>query len=93
MKAAIKYLGNVIDLRQKKKVKHEMGGITAIVFFAQLTRVEDWEEIEYFGHRCEDFLREHLELTNGIPSHDTIERVIAMVSPEFLQLMRLSDLI
>jgi predicted transposase YbfD/YdcC len=81
-------LENVIDLRQKKKAKHKMGDIIAIVFFAQSTRVEGWEEIEYFGHRCEDFLREHLELTNGISSHDTIERVIAMVSPEFLQKFR-----
>jgi len=88
MKEAIKFLENVIDIRQKKKVKHKMSDIIAIVFFAQLTRVEGWEEIEYFARRCEDFLREHLELPSGIPSHDTIERVFAIVSPEFLQKFR-----
>ena len=42
-------------------------------------------EIETFCEEHEDFLRKYLELPNGIPSHDTIQRVFSMVSPEFLQ--------
>jgi len=38
-----------------------------------------------FMHRCQQFLRKYLELPNGIPSHDTIQRVFAMVNPEFLK--------
>ena len=41
-------------------------------------------EIETFGEKHEEFLRTYLELPNGIPSHDTIQRVFAMVSSEFL---------
>ncbi len=37
-----------------------------------------------FGEEHEDFLCKYLELPGGIPSHDTIQRVMAMVSPEFL---------
>ena len=33
-------------------------------------------------------LKEYLELPEGIPSHDTIQRVVAMVSPEYLQEFR-----
>ena len=30
-------------------------------------------------------LRKYIELKNGIPSHDTIRRVMGMISPEILQ--------
>lgn len=42
-------------------------------------------EMEVFGREHEDFLRNYLELPNGIPSHDTFQRVYAMVSSEFLE--------
>jgi predicted transposase YbfD/YdcC len=62
-----------------------MKDIIALVFFASVGNADDFVEIETFGEEHEDFLREYLELPNGIPSHDTIQRVMAMVSPEFLQ--------
>jgi predicted transposase YbfD/YdcC len=46
------------------------------------------EEIEVFCTEHEEFLREYFALENGIPSHDTIERAFAMVSPEYLQSFR-----
>ena len=61
-----------------------MKDIIAIVFFAKLANADEWEEIHYFAVVKEDFLRKYLELPNGIPSYDTIRRVMAMVSPEFL---------
>ena len=56
-----------------------------LVFKHALGGVDDWGAIEVFGREHKDFLRQYLELPNGIPSHDTIQRVIVMVSPEFLQ--------
>jgi len=75
----------VIDNRQEKKVRHKMSDIIALVFFAMLANANEWVAIEIFGKEHETFLRKYLELPNGIPSHDTIQRVFAMVSPEFLQ--------
>jgi len=74
----------VVDLRQAKKVKHLMKDIILIVFFAKLAKADEWMDIYYFASSKETFLRKYLELPNGIPSHDTIQRVFAMVSPEFL---------
>jgi len=82
------YLSMVIDNRQEKKVLHKMSDIIALVFFAMLANADEWVEIEIFGIEHEAFLRRYLELPNGIPSHDTIQRVFAMVSPEFLQQFR-----
>lgn len=42
---------------------------------AVLSGAEDFEDIENYGRQKEDFLRQFLELPNGIPSHDTINRV------------------
>jgi len=78
-------LETVIDIRQEKKVKHLMKDIIAIVFFASLANANEWIEIYCFAIKKEKWLRKYLTLPNGIPSHDTIQRVIAMVSPEFLK--------
>lgn len=85
MNVALSYLDGVTDLRQERKVLHKMKDVIAIVFFASLANADEWENIECFAIEHEDFLRKYLELPNGIPSHDTIQRVFQMVSPEFLQ--------
>ena len=54
-------------------------------FFAMLANADDWVEMEVFAKEHERFLRHYLELPNGIPSHDTIQRVFAMVPSEFLE--------
>ncbi len=36
------------------------------------------DEIEDFSKYNEEYLKKYLELKNGIPSHDTIERVFSM---------------
>ena len=84
MNNIFQWLNNVIDIRQEHKIKHLMKDIIAIVFFAKLANANEWDEIHYFAVVKEDFLRKYLDLPNGIPSYDTIRRVMAMVSPEFL---------
>ena len=38
-----------------------------------------------FAKIHEAYLRKYAELENGVPSHDTIQRAMTMMSPEFLQ--------
>ena len=85
MREILEKLSRVEDRRQEKKDQHKMSDIIAIVLFATLANANEWIEIYYyFAQEHEKFLRKHLELPNGIPSHDTIQRVFAMVSPGFL---------
>ena len=84
MKTLLDYVSTVTDIRQEKKIRHKMMDIIILVFFAMLANADDWVEMEVFGKEHEDFLRNYLELPNGIPSHDTIQRVFAMVPSEFL---------
>ncbi len=76
------------DTRQKSKVRHKLSEIIGLTYFAMVANANDPEEIEIFGRSNEDFLREYFKFENGIPSHDTIERAIAMVAPEYLQRFR-----
>jgi predicted transposase YbfD/YdcC len=41
--------------------------------------------IEHFGRAREDWLKTFLVLPNGIPSHDTIGRIFAMLDPKALE--------
>jgi len=84
----MQWLAMVEDKRQQAKVLHLIKDIIAIVFFAELANATEWIEIYYFAVYQEKFLRKYLELPNGIPSHDTIQRVFAMISPAYLQAFR-----
>ena len=88
MNDLFEWLVTVEDPRQQGKVKHLMKDIIAIVFFAELANASEWIEIYLFAAAHEELLRQYLELPGGIPSHDTIQRVFAMVSPECLQEFR-----
>ena len=46
---------------------------------------QNWVEIEHWGHAKAEWLAEFLDLTNGIPSHDTFGRVFAVLDPASLQ--------
>ena len=54
-----------------------------IVLFVTCT--DDWVEMALFAESYQDYLRKYIELKNGIPSHDTIRRVMGMISPEIIQ--------
>jgi hypothetical protein len=84
MEALLQYLEMVTDNRQAKKVLHKLKDIILLVFFATIANADDWVEIEVFGKEHKEFLKRYLALPNGIPSHDTIQRVFAMLSAEFL---------
>ena len=85
MEELIKDLETIVDVRQQSKVLHKMKDIILLVLFGLLANADEWVEIEVFGEEHEEFLREYLELPNGIPSHDTIQRVMAVVPVERLQ--------
>jgi len=63
--------------------------VIAIVLFSMLANCDDWEEIQAFAVYNEELFRKYLELPNGIPSHDTIQRVMGMVDSGALQAFQL----
>lgn len=85
MEQLLEWMEIVEDIRQHRKVRHSIKDILIIVLFATLANADTWEEIADFARWNEEYLRQYIELKNGIPSHDTIQRVMGMIRPENLQ--------
>jgi len=88
MEEVLKCIERVPDKREKKKVLHKLKDIIIIVLFAKLANADDWQEIYQFAVIHETLLREYIELKNGVPSHDTIERNFAVIEPKYLQALQ-----
>jgi predicted transposase YbfD/YdcC len=73
---------NIRDPRDEVKVQHSLLDILTIVLCAVIGGSEDFYDIEEFAKCKEDLFRTFLDLPNGIPSHDTINRVISRLAPE-----------
>ena len=85
MEEFLEWLEYIEDARQQNKVRHSLKDILVIVLFATLANADDWVEIEIFAKMHEAYLRQYIPLRNGVPSHDTIQRVMAMIAPEVIQ--------
>jgi predicted transposase YbfD/YdcC len=59
--------------------------IIVIAVCAVIAGAQDWQEIETFGRKRRDWLKGYLKLPNGIPSHDTFERVFDRLQPKAFQ--------
>jgi predicted transposase YbfD/YdcC len=72
------------DPRQAAKVKHSLQDIVVLAIVAVMSNAQSWVEIVEFGKAKESWLKQFLPLENGIPSHDTIQRVFQLLNPEAL---------
>ena len=68
------------DYRHSSYIRHLVGDIVMIVFFALLGNADEWGEIEIFAKQKEKWLRKYLELPNGIPTDDTIRIVMGNIN-------------
>jgi predicted transposase YbfD/YdcC len=73
---------NISDPREEVKTQHSLLDILTIVLCAVIGGAEDFYDIEEFAKCKEVFFRTFLDLHSGIPSHDTINRVISRIDPE-----------
>jgi predicted transposase YbfD/YdcC len=71
--------------RQCKNLKHRLDEIVMMSFCAVLAGANDCVEIATWAQRHLDFLRTFLDLPNGVPAHDTFNRVLALIPPPTLQ--------
>lgn len=67
------------DPRIDRGKLHLLDDILVLTLLAVLCGAESYESIELFGKSKKDFLKQLLPLPNGIPSHDTIERVFKRI--------------
>jgi predicted transposase YbfD/YdcC len=65
------------DPRVERTKKHRLSDILVIAVCAVVAGADSFEQIERFGEAKEDWLNGFLDLPNGVPSHDTFNRVFA----------------
>jgi predicted transposase YbfD/YdcC len=76
---------NVPDPRREHLRLHNLWDIIAITILAVISGADSWVEVAKYGVSKFDFLKTFLELPNGIPAHDTFNRVFSLVKPAALQ--------
>ena len=81
----LEFIEETEDTRQQSKVLHPLKNILVIVLFATLANADGRVEMEIFAESNQEYLRKYINLENGIPSHDTLSRVMGMISPEIIQ--------
>lgn len=85
MASFLEHFDALPDPRVERTKLHKLSDILFITIAAVLSGCDDWNEIELYGETKEEWLRKYLELANGIPSHDTFNRVFSLLDPEALR--------
>src|SRR5437762_13592370 len=62
--------------------RHQLLDIFVMAICAGLCGAEGWEDIEAYGHAQAEWFNEVLALPHGIPSHDTLRRVLVRLNPD-----------
>ena len=70
------------DPRLERRRLHELGDILCIMVCAVLCGADSFVDMEKYGKAKLPWLKTFLELANGIPSHDTFDRVLGRLDPE-----------
>lgn len=77
--SVIKLFGQLDDPRQAGKVQYPLQEILLLVLCAAICGADSIVEIVQFGELKIDFLRQLLPFKNGIPSHDTIGKLLSSI--------------
>ena len=75
----------VIPDPRAHNVCHKLEDILVIAICAVIGGANSFSEIEQYGEAKESWLKKTLELSNGIPSHDTFRRVFMLLEAEAWQ--------
>jgi len=76
------HFGELTDPRVDRTKLHKLIDILVIALCAIIAGADNWEDIADFGQAKIDWFQTFLELPNGIPSHDTFNRVFARLDPQ-----------
>ncbi|WP_258187900.1 ISAs1 family transposase [Trinickia symbiotica] len=73
--------GDLKDPRSRTP-EHGLTEMLVVALCAILAGADSWSAIELWGQEKLQWLRRHVQLQNGIPSHDTFGRVFAALNPK-----------
>lgn len=79
------HVKRIPEPRYEKKCHHPLVNIVAITICAVIAGADDWNSIAAFGRAKKDWFGGFLDISSGIPSHDTFRRFFSILSPRAFQ--------
>jgi predicted transposase YbfD/YdcC len=73
------------DPRREHLRQHTLWDLIALTICAVVSGADSWVDVATYGDSKLEWLQTFLELPNGIPSHDTLGRVFALLDPAAFQ--------
>jgi predicted transposase YbfD/YdcC len=73
------------DPRRRHRRRHLLLDIVVLTLCAVIAGANDWQQVVTFAMKRRTWLATFLALPNGIPSHDTLERVFDHLDPHAFQ--------
>jgi predicted transposase YbfD/YdcC len=80
-----KYFLRLKDPRVVGRSRHLLVDIIVLAICGVIADCDDWSEIVLFAQKRLAWFKRFLKLANGVPSHDTFERVFASLDPRAFQ--------
>jgi predicted transposase YbfD/YdcC len=80
-----KYFRRLKDPRVVGRSQHLLVDIIVLAICGVIADCDDWAEIVLFAQKRLTWFQRFLKLPNGVPSHDTFERVFSKLEPRALQ--------
>jgi predicted transposase YbfD/YdcC len=82
--AGVRLAGHFADLKDPRrgKVTHPLLNIISIAVCAVICGADDFVAIAQFGRLKKDWFAQFLDLSQGIPSHDRFNQVLAAIRPD-----------
>lgn len=77
----LSYFRNISDPRVVGRSLHLLHDIIGIAIIAVLAECDEWQDIEDWAKSKKGHLKKYFLLPNGIPSHDTFERIFSLINP------------
>jgi predicted transposase YbfD/YdcC len=81
----LRHFRSLKDPRIDRRKLHPLESILVIAVCAVIAGAQDFQQVALFGRKRLEWLKGFLDLPNGIPSHDTFERVFARLDPVAFQ--------
>ena len=79
------HFSSVEDPRVEYLVDHDLLEVIVIAICAVICGANDWVAVVHWAKTKEYWLKQHLKLEHGIPSHDTFRRLFLRLNPEEFQ--------
>jgi len=81
----LEYFAKVEDPRIERSQRHPLATVLTLALCAVICGANSFVGIEQYGHARKEWLETFLDLPNGIPSHDTLGRIFALLDPQSLE--------